>query len=905
MGFLVPIFTSVLGAVGLGGVASWLGGSTILAGLARFGLGLAAKYLIGSLIPQPKQQAQTSQLETSYGEDLARSVAMGKVGTAGHLVYRNAYGSGNRKIQDVYVLSHFRITGVTRVRYKGEWHNLDPVADATKGRKILDIDSNIWVKVYLGTMDQTADAGLIASANQAGRWTTDHRGAGIAYAIVTQELNREHLQQPWDAFFEVQGAPLYDWRKDSSIGGDGSHRWNDQSTWEFSENPVLMAYALERGIFNGTEMMVGKGVTASRLPIAEWTVAANICDEQVGDPLAARYTAGLIPAAGSGVTHDQNMQPLLEACASTWVEDATGEFPIVGAAQSTVLTFTDDDIMVDEPFRFSVKRTKSELINTLSGTYFEPKNFYEQTPFAVRIDADALAEDGERLAVSIPLDAVNDSVVADRLADIQFKASRYQANGEICIHPRFLADAQVGRWVEWDSAAFGTRTFQITEKSLGPFGEKATRNIYLTLQEVGEGIFDSTAYTTVPVDADSPGAPDYAASASNFRAIPVLLQVPDTTTQKSAIRFSWDAFDDVTVTAVDVEYRPHAVAVTVSIADPAVITWPAHGLSAGDIFYLDTSGNLPAGLTANSPLYVKTVINSGQITATLTPDGDAIATSGTQDGTHNGYVDSITKRAAVPLQVLTVSEGVLPNKQFLYRHRIVTSPPRTTFYTNWTAINTLAENSDVSVGLAQQQQDVIQFLTSVSASLQEIRDKVAQVAASAVDAAGRQVQDNAVAVRTNRANAAALTSLEASITEIDGDVTALASAVTAVEASVDNVSASGLFQLRAEAGSGDVVSRMVAEVRATVSDAWVSAGWVIEAGFVGGNPALPFSNFVITTDKFTITDGTDSGTPLTFEDGEMKLLVANIGTVVAGLLKSPDDLFQITLSDGKIEWFDP
>ncbi|RAZ75843.1 phage tail protein [Mesorhizobium atlanticum] len=904
MSFLVPIFAAVTSAIS--GVASWFGGSAILSGLARFGLGLAAKYALGAVLGnQQKAQAQASQLDTTYGEDLARSVALGMVGTAGHLVYRNAYGSGNRKVQDVYILSHFQITDVTRVRYKGAWHNLDPVADATKGRKILDIDSDVWVKIYKGTMDQAADPGLIDKANPMGRWTINHRGAGIAYAVVTNYLNREHLTSPWNAFFEVKGAPLYDWRKDSSIGGSGSHRWNDHTTWEFSENPMLMAYGLERGFFNGAEMMVGKGAPASRLPIAEWTMAANICDETLGDPLAPRYTAGVIAAAGSGVTHDQNIQPLLEACAATWVDDATGEYPIVGAAQSTVMTFTDDDIMVDEPFRFSVKRTKSELINTLAGTYLDPSKFYEQTPFAVRIDAVALAEEGERLAVSVPYGAVNRSVVADRLADIAFKASRYQGNGEICIHPKFLAEAKPGRWVEWDSSEFGDRTFQIVEKRLGPFGDKAARNIYLTLQEVGEGIFDSTAYVTIPGDPVLPGPPDYAVTAANFRAVAVLLQVANSTTQKSALRFSWDAFDDVTVTAVDVEYRPHAVAVTVSIADPCVITWPSHSLSAGDIFYLDTSGNLPTGLTANSPLYVKDVLSPAQFTASLTPGGDVIATTGTQDGVHNGYVDSIVKRAEVPVQVLTVNEGILPNKQFLYRHRIITSPPRTTFFTNWNAINTLAETSDVSVGLAQQQQDMINYLASLSAGLQEFRAKLAQLAAANAEAAGRQVLDQSVAVRFQNATASALTELDTSITEINGVLTAQASAITAVQASVGLISADGLFQIVAQAGSGDVVSRMVAQVRATTGSAWVDAGWVMEAGFTGGNPAAPFSNFVVKANKFVVTDGTNSGTPLTFESGQLKLLVANIGTVIAGLLKSPDNLFQITLADGKIEWFDP
>ncbi|MES0052206.1 phage tail protein [Mesorhizobium sp. M0078] len=818
MPFLVPIFAAAGSA--LAGISSWLGASTILSGVARFGLGLAAKYALGALMA-PKPQAQASQLDTTYGEDLARTVALGTVATPGQHIYRNAYGSGNRHVQDARILSHFRVTGINRVRYNGAWADLETATDALLGHRIDGAEVDIYVNLNIGTMDQAADAGLIAKANPNTRWTSNHRGAGIAYAAVMTRLDRVKQTTPWDAFFEIQGAPLYDWRKDSSVGGSGSHRWDDQDTWEFSENPVLMMYALERGIFNGAEMMVGKGAPASRLPLAEWTLAANICDEGVGD--GPRYTAGLIAAAGSGVTHDQNMQPLLEACAATWVEDASGEYPIVGAAQSTVLSFTDNDIMVDEPFRFSVFRTKSELINTLAGTYLDPDGFYEQTPFAVRIDAAALAEDGERLAVSIPYRAVNRSDVADRLADIAFKASRFQANGEICIHPKYLADAKVGRWVEWVSAEYGTRVFQILEKRLGPFGDRASRNIYLTLHEVGDTIFDATDYVTIPTIPALPGDPDYATTAANFLAAGIQLQVSGSTERKPAIRFTWNAFDDVTVTAVEVEYRP------------------------------------------------------------------------------TGQTDSIINHADIPLQVLVVSDGVLASTEYEYRYRILTSPPRATFFTGWNTVTTPAASiPDVSVGLAQIQADMRAFFVSISASLQDYRERLAALAASSIDAAGRTAADNSVARRFRDATAAAQLELEASVDEINGELVAQASAILGVTASVGLISADGLFQLVATAGSGDVTSRMIAQVRATTGDAWVDAGYVMEAGFTGGNPLLPFSRFVIKADQFVVTDGTNSGTPLTFEGGVLKLQVANIGTVVAGLMQNAANTMQIDLTNGFI-----
>jgi hypothetical protein len=37
---------------------------------------------------------------------------------------------------------------------------------------------------------------------------------------------------------------------DSTVaGGSGSHRWNDPSTWEWSDNPAVCRYNWVRGIY--------------------------------------------------------------------------------------------------------------------------------------------------------------------------------------------------------------------------------------------------------------------------------------------------------------------------------------------------------------------------------------------------------------------------------------------------------------------------------------------------------------------------------------------------------------------------------------------------------------------------------------------------------------------------------
>jgi hypothetical protein len=786
MPFLAPLGAVIGGAIT--GAVSWLGGGTILAGIVKMGLGLAAKYAIGLITGnRNKGQASSVQLETIYGESLARSIALGKVGTAGHRIYRNAWGEGNRNIQDVLVLSHFRITEVLRGRYKGEWSPYNGDDHVDLGQTLDAANGRIRSKFYLGLIDQTANADLVARSE--GRWTTDHRGAGVAYAYNSMTLHREDLSQPWEPFWELKGAPLYDWRKDDTVGGDGDHRWDDQDTWEFSENPVLMMYLLERGVFVASQLICGKGVPAARLPLDRWTIAANICDEIVGGGSVLRYKAGLIAASGPGITHDQNMQPLLESCAGSWCEDATGEYPIVGALQSSVVTITDRDLATDQDIRYARLRTRTELVNTVSGKFQDPASFYEASPIAVRIDEDALAVDGETLAASIPFTAVNDLECADRLADIAFRASRYQANGDIVLRPGLMW-LKPGDWLRWQSERYNfDKYFQVLTKRLGPFSPQGTRDVFLGLQEVGAGIFDPTEFQTVLPIPLPPNTPLYASEASGFVAGAISFEsggqiIP-------ALQFQWSAFVDPTVIAVEIEYRKV------------------------------------------------------------------------------GETDSLFKVATVPQQILRTADGVLSDTDMEYRHRLITSPQRTTFPTDWQTIHTdEASAPTVAITLDALQDDVTDLLREMNVAIAATRDRAEFVAGSTADALGSSVAEHTVARRFQTATAAVLSAQTAAIEEIDGVVTAIAESTELVLAQVGPVGAEGLFRIRAESTSSGAQATIGLSVSATENGVTQQAAILIDA-MSGGE-----SRIVLKGDKVLIAD----------EDGVVQAMFDATGTYIRNAL---------------------
>lgn len=73
--------------------------------------------------------------------------------------------------------------------------------------------------------------------------------------------------------------------------------------------------------------------------------------------------------------------------------------------------------------------------------------------------------------------------------------------------------------------------------------------------------------------------------------------------------------------------------VTISIADPGVVTWTAHGFQAGQPVMFSTEGTMPGGLTAGVVYYVvEDGLTDDTFSVATEPGGTAIETTGTTTG---------------------------------------------------------------------------------------------------------------------------------------------------------------------------------------------------------------------------------------------------------------------------------
>lgn len=513
-----------------------------------------------------KKQAKKNaarKLSVTYGENDDRRVLIGVGPSAGHEVYRNTYGKSNKYLEIVYRLSDWYETSLLRVGIDGEWVTLGS-ADADGWRTVTSGDFNgiAWVKYYDGRQ-ATADADLIADSNPSGRWTSNHVLKGIAYAIIRVKQQVDDPVNEPRCRFERQGVPLYDWRKDDTAGGSGSHRWDDVSTWEFSENPILAAYCYMRGGFNWNgDIFCGMDIEPDWLPLDKWTVAADHCDETINyteDGEAAsekRYRVSTDLVANS-LDHGQNIDALLKACAGMLTTGPTSVYPVINALVSPVATLSDDDLIDGEPVEFDRDGSFADRINSIRGTYPDPEHLYEDVSYDSIILDEAITLDRRTRDDEMSFPTVPSKRQANQLASIYLWESRFPCRKTVTVDPKWQVLEPGSDWITWTDDVDGQdRLYQVISYTLMADNERIPRGVVLELMERNADIYDAVGPITLPTVPAQPGAPEVIDEAADFTVSPILISNADGTATRPAIRIVWTVEDDDTVESILIEYWP-------------------------------------------------------------------------------------------------------------------------------------------------------------------------------------------------------------------------------------------------------------------------------------------------------------------------------------------------------------
>ena len=846
MPFLAPIGAAIGGALtSFGTFLTGFAGSVFGKAVLGIGLNLAAQFLRRALTPKPAAAPSGTELETQFGGDRPRIVRCGRFGVAGHYTYANTGGPANRDLQQVYVISDFWTTALDRVWIDGLEVALG-AEDPVKGRVVAsgDYANLIWAKFHDGRQ-VAADAGLVASANPAARWTANHTLTGMSYVVVTLEYDQERLGSTVQMFFEGRGAPLYDWRRDTTVGGSGAHRWDDPATWEFSENPVLMDYAYRRGFAINGEIFCGMAMAEGDLPVSRWSVAANICDELFNGETRYRCAIGFDCSAD----HGDNVEAVMKACGGIVVHGVDGAWPLIGTDQVAVATLTDDDLIVGRPVRFQARRPANELVNSVAGTFPDPGNQWSPTGYERATDAATVAIDRRSKDVAIDFETVPYPRQAAQLAAIYFSENRFEASAAITVRPRWQV-LEPGDWIVWQSERYGTRTYMVTDMALASLQGDGPRNVALSLQERGGAIYDSVGVVTLPLVPPPNAEPVRQQEMFDFTVVPSQM-VGDRGQVAAAIRASWSAPIDPDITGTVIEYRVKA--------GPA------------DIFEV----GVPRSRTV-------ALLTTGVVSNTVYEVRHRLVTDPPRPITPSSWVDVTT--LDTPASDVTVRLGNLePDVRDWMRH----TQAQLDQAAQWIALEAgqasidVAENFVERTGIRRTANDAVARITTE----EQVRASEGAALAQRITVAETSIGD--VSTQVSSVDQA----------RIDGDA-ALARQISQVAAGIGDSLAGGLISIRASASpTGGAQAQIDFVVRATAGGTDTQTALSLRAYSDGTSDILMQAGRVI------MTDGAAETLPFLFQSGELVLQLANIGTITTGLIQSANGKHTYNVATGEMAWF--
>jgi len=253
-------------------------------------------------------------------------------------------------------------------------------------------------------------------------WTADHIGFGRAYAVITIPIDPEEMPSGLQNItFKVKGKRVYDPRKDSTVGGSGSHRSNNESTWEWSDNSILCAFDYQR--FHGFRQL-----SLNKFDLAHVMSQANICDELVDytDSDGEQQSEKRFTCNGSW-TFDQSPPKVLERLISSCGGKSYrrgGKIYLQTASYHGMAEMTLTDTDAAGEIIITPHRELKDRCNLVRASLQDPKKGYQPADAPVVTNAIYVERDGMELEDELQLNFTNSATMAQRLMKYHLERNR-------------------------------------------------------------------------------------------------------------------------------------------------------------------------------------------------------------------------------------------------------------------------------------------------------------------------------------------------------------------------------------------------------------------------------------------------------------------------------------------------
>jgi len=344
--------------------------------------------VIGWIMPQPEipdygdnlaDQTNNGALVNKFNANAHIPIVYGTRKVGGNVVFLETSGTDNQYLYMAIILSEGEINDITsilindnQVTWSGDIADNTQITVGSGDANFYSGASLITCEPHFGTDSQTASS-LLSTLSS---WTSNHRLRGLCYLALRFEWNQDKFGSLPTVQAVVKGKKVYNPNLDGTVtGGSGSHRADDSSTWEYSDNPILQLLDYLRN------ERFGMGIANSYFDsnFADWQTASDVCDANI-TPYSGASQIDLMDSHAVVDTSKKaidNVKKFVSG-ARAYLNFSGGIYNIlVETSGSASITLTEDNIIGG----ISVKsKNKNSRYNRVIVTFTNPdKNYQSDT----------------------------------------------------------------------------------------------------------------------------------------------------------------------------------------------------------------------------------------------------------------------------------------------------------------------------------------------------------------------------------------------------------------------------------------------------------------------------------------------------------------------------------------------
>lgn len=468
------------------------------AGMAFYaGLGAVASQFLtkkASSMSEARERLNISLDPQVLGKWVFGETAMGT-----DLVYMEQYTDDQYVGQVVAAAAH-KIHSFDSLYVNDELVSFDGFGAATG-----DYADTLWAQTNLGTETQSAISDAMGTV-----WPSTAEGLGIAHYRLLWKLGQTKTKSglPSRITLVGKGAPVYDPRLDTTVGGSGSHRANDQSTWEYTNSGddiganwalVVLFYLL--GWKNNGKLVFGMGVDPADIDYDQVIASANICDETIDSK--PRFRVGGMFATSN---EHESIISQLEAAIGGSIAFVGGKY-YIWVPNDDLTTFNsivETDILRNTGVEFIPSGPIEDLYNTARGRYISPADLYQPIMYPDVVESSAVTYDGRERVMDRDFAIIQDVEIAERVARHMVRRSRFTGTWRFSMGPKGLLfkpfDITTLNCQETD---YDTITVRIINMVFSPTGI-----VRIECVEEDTSIYDTSAALGTPITQNDPTGMD-------------------------------------------------------------------------------------------------------------------------------------------------------------------------------------------------------------------------------------------------------------------------------------------------------------------------------------------------------------------------------------------------------------